>query len=177
MKNRIKLTAPTIRTREQLEALVGEIAALKNNELQLKSAMDAEIQAVRERYESDLAALTKDLDQKMESARAWAEANPAEFADRKSLDLVHAIIGWRTGMPQLKTLPGWTWDRVLCALRDGMTQFVRTKQEVDKQSILANADTLGTDTLRLYGLRVIQDESFFLEPNLTPSEQRLVTQP
>jgi phage host-nuclease inhibitor protein Gam len=166
--NRIKQIRPAITSREAMESVVGEIAAIKNRQRQLAAAMDAQIQAVRERYEGDLAAETGALDEKMEDLRAWSEANPAQFGAARSIETVHGIVGWRTGQPALKTLAGWTFDRVLQALKEtGATSYIRVKEEVNKQQLLGHRDILGHGKLRELGLRVVQEDSFFVEPKLT----------
>lgn len=172
---RIKSKAPTITTREEMEALVGDIARLKTFQQQTTAAMDQRITEVRAEYEQQLGDAERDLAPMVESVRLWAEANPEAFGKHKSLDLLHGVIGWRVGMPTLKTLSGWTWDRVLERLKSLTTYsgFVRTKEEVDKASILAQRETLLPEDLRQMGVRVVQDESFFVEPKLTEVETKI----
>jgi phage host-nuclease inhibitor protein Gam len=166
--NRIKQIRPVIGSREAMESVVGEIATIKNRQRQLAASMDAQIQAVRERYEGDLAAEAEALDRKIEEVQAWSEANPAEFGAARSIETVHGTLGWRTGQPALKTLGGWTFERVLLALKaSGATGYIRVKEEVNKQQLLAQRDALGAEKLRELGLRVVQEDSFFVEPKLT----------
>ena len=174
MKNRIKLKTPVITTRAQAESLVGEITELINQHRQVTTDLDSGITLLKQQVEGPLAALKKAIDEKTTVAQAWAEANPSEFQGRKSLDMVHAVVGWRTGQPQLKTLSGWTWDRVLEKLKS-ITQFkpfIRTKEEVDKQTIIAQREGLWDSDLRNMGVRITQDEAFFIEPKLTTPETR-----
>lgn len=173
-KSRIKITRPAIRTRSEMESLVGDIAALKIRERKLTAQMDARIKAARDEYEGALGEIKKSIDEKMAVAQDWAEANPSEFGTLKSIDLVHAVVGWRIGNPTLKTIAGWTWDRVLESIRDGLDRFIRIKEEVNKAQILAEREQLGPDTLRLYGMRVVQDESFYVDPKQTEVENREV---
>jgi phage host-nuclease inhibitor protein Gam len=166
--NGIKNTKPVIRTREGMETLIGEIAALKNQQRLLIAAMDGQIQSIREQYEAQLAAQSEALDQKMEHARAWSEANPQEFGAARSIETVHGTVGWRTGQPALKTLPGWTFDRVLQTLKlSGALGYIRVKEEVHKQNLLSDREAIGPEKLREIGLRVVQEEAFFVEPKLT----------
>ena len=174
MKSRIRLTAPSIKSRTELEAHTREITGLIIDQNQTKLTMDAELQAVRERYEERLEHLRDQIEQKIEVTRAWAEGNPAEFSQAKSLDLVHCTIGWRTGQPTLKTLRGWTWDRVLDKMRSlggRWTGYIRTKEEVNRQQLLIDRDALGP-ALAPVGLTVEQTESFFLDAKLQALENR-----
>ena len=158
-----------------MEILVGEITRLKNIEQTVSARMDAEIAAVRKRYEEPLSDAAEGLLLRMVAAQEWAGANPSEFGKLRSIDMTQAVIGWRTGQPQLKTLSGWTWDRVLERLASVAQYmgFVRTKQEVDKQGIIAARENLLPEDLRQMGVRIIQEESFFVEPKLTEVETKV----
>jgi phage host-nuclease inhibitor protein Gam len=104
----------------------------------------------------------------MEHARVWAEANPREFGEGRSIQTVHGALGWRLGGPSLRTLTGWTWDRVKETLKAANAAgYLRVKEEVNKQNLLADRDAIGAEKLREIGVRVVQEESFFVEPNLT----------
>lgn len=178
-KNRIKVPALVIRSRAEMEQLAGQIVELKIKQQQFTAEMDDRINSVRAQFAAQLALLDDNMETAMEAARAWAEANPVEFNGAKSLELTQAVMGYRTGQPQLKTLSGWTWDRVLEKLKSlgaGAAQFVRTKAEIDKQGLLASRETLGPGMLREIGVRVVQEETFFVEPKLTQVEKREVVE-
>jgi phage host-nuclease inhibitor protein Gam len=168
-KSRIKLTKPAIETREQMEALIGEICTLTIESNQAKLSMDSEISAVREKYEAQIGDLGERLKDKSALAQTWAEANPEAFGKLKSLELTHGKIGFRTGKHQLKPLAGWTFDRVKEKLRNlGRLTFLRVKEEVDKEGIIARRlqGEITDVEMRDMGLRLHQDESFFIEPKL-----------
>lgn len=171
-KNRIKVPALTVRTREEMEILAGNITALKIHVQATTADMDDQIKLARDQFAPRLAALEEGLATAMEAARAWADANPAEFGAARSIDMTHAVIGYRIGQPQLKTLAGWTWDRVLEKLRVCLPHCIRTKEEVDKQTLLSDRDRLGVDGLRNVGVRVVQEETFFVDPKLTEVQTR-----
>jgi phage host-nuclease inhibitor protein Gam len=175
MKNRIKLTAPALKSRTYVELTLSDICLITLNRNKAVTAMDAEISAVRSKYETAITECNKALEEKTDLIRTWAEAHPEEFNGLKSIDSVHAVFGWRTGQPQLKTRKGWTWDRVLEVLklpRFAAYPYVRTKEEVNKQAILADRETLPADDLHAMGVHVIQDEAFFIEPKLTDLDNR-----
>lgn len=178
MNKILELKAPAINTRAEMESLVREIARLKLNEKMLVTAMDAEMQAVRDNYESRIASITELLAEKTEAARAWAEANPAEFGDRRSIEFSHGAAGFRTNPPKLKTLVKWKWDGVLDALRSARwgAAYLRVKEEINKEQIIADvaAKILSAAELRKIGAQVVQEESFYVEPMLTKVESREV---
>lgn len=174
MTDRIKLKTSAPRTREEMERLVGDICALKIEERELKAQMDAEIKSIKDNYQAQLAGLTESLAQKMPRALAWAEANAEDFGKLRSVEMLHGTIGWRLNTPSLKTRPGWTWDRVLEVVKNlpRLAGYIRTKEEINKQALLADREQLGTEGLTAIGLRVVQDEEFFVDPKLTETETR-----
>lgn len=174
MAKRLKPVIVPPRTREEMESLVGDIAALKIIERADAAEMDAELHAVRERYETRMAENADKLTPLLLRAQAWAEAHPAEFGKLKSIEMLHGTIGWRVNTPSLKTLAGWTWDRVLEKLKSLRLHpgYVRTKEEVNKQALLADREKIGDDDLRQCGMRVVQEEDFYVEPRLTDTDKR-----
>jgi phage host-nuclease inhibitor protein Gam len=163
--NRIRLTKTVVASRADAETLLGEIAAETASLNALKAALDSEVTAVRQKFEGQIDSAAKQLEQKSGLLQQWAESAPEEFDGKKSIDFLHGRIGFRTGNPALKTLSGWTFKRVLEVIE---RTFVRTKEELDKEAILsahARAE-LDDKSLRAVGLRVVQEEAFFVEPKL-----------
>jgi phage host-nuclease inhibitor protein Gam len=172
MSPRLKKAPPaTPATREEMETLVGEIASLTITQDGLMVEMDRQIQAVRHEYETTLAQIRLSLDGKLEAARLWAVTNPEAFGQKKSLEMVHGTIGFRTGMPKLKAKRGITWEIVLDLLRKcRLTDYIRSKEEVDKDRLIADRETLG-DKLAQVGVEVVQDEAFYLDPKRETTEE------
>ncbi len=172
---RIKITKPVITSRAEAEAYARDIASYMNDQRIVTANMDASITSIREEHEAELTSLQTTIDEKTTTLQAWADGNPAEFNGAKSMDMVHAIIGYRTGQHQIKTASGWSWDRVLEKIRTipAMLSYIRTKEEINKQALIADRDTLGPEALRQFGCRIVQDESFFVEPKLTDQDKAI----
>lgn len=171
---RIKLTRPIVTCRAEAELRASEITEKTIILNSLKGDMDAEINTIRESYACRISELETIIAEKTECLRVWAEANPQEFVKSKSIDMQCAIVGFRTGNYQAKPLSKWTWDRVLeklKALKFG--RYIRTKEDVDKQTIIADREILD---LAAIGVRVFQDESFFIEPKITDPTTRVSTE-
>jgi len=174
-KNRIKAKLPPILNRSQAEAMVGAMAASTNAILKVTAEMDARILAVKKEYESGLAVMQAANAARMESLKIWALANPAEFPkDRKSIDFLSGTLGFRTGTPKVELLNRkWNWKKVLTAIQERAFSFVRSTAEVDKEAIIefaaAEKDkaSLQAKVLDPIGVKVTQDETFYVEPNLT----------
>lgn len=164
----------TIKSRAEMEILAREITALTLSRNRQLLEWEEALAVLRARYESLLVDIELALEAKTAQAREWAEANPEEFKGMRSVELAHGIVGWRTGQPALKPLGGWTWDRVLAKLKDfpHLLGYVRAKEEVNKQALLGNREALGRETLRAIGVRVVQEESFYVEPRLGEPDNR-----
>ena len=104
-------------TRADVESLVAEIDQAANSERMIAATRDAELLAIREKYQANLEALGERVREATAAAQMWAETNPQEFGRLKSIEFSAGVIGFRTGTPKLKPLPKWTFDRVLATLR------------------------------------------------------------
>jgi len=176
-KTRIRIVEKTAITRDDAEGLVNEIAITENRRRVLNAECDDKILAIRESYGPAIENCAEALKTKSALVQAWAEANPEEFKSRKSVEFPAGKVGFRTGTPKLKTATGWTFARVLEKLQSLKwgAAFVRVKSEVDKEGIIAaySADSFTPAELREIGCKVDQDESFFIEPDLTPFSNRI----
>ena len=178
MNNRIKLKYPPVLTRAQMETLVREISALKLNEKTLLAEMDAQLQAVRDEFEPRLTAIAQLLAVKTAAARDWADASPAEFSGRKSIEFIHGAVGFLTGMPKLKILD--KANDVLDALhaRPDGRNYIRVKEELNKEQLISDfaARILDEHDLQQLGAEVVREESFYVEPKLTSAEARQIAE-
>lgn len=128
--------------------------------------MNSELTAVKEKYESNISKLQDEKDEAFEMLQAFAESNPDLFQDKKSIDFTHGTIGFRTGTPKLVTRKGFTWPAVLQLVKGKIGKYIRSKEELDKELLLADRKTLGEATLKELGMEVKQDETFYVAPNL-----------
>jgi phage host-nuclease inhibitor protein Gam len=170
---RIRLTRPVVATRAAAESMLGEIAAASARHAGLVAELETELTKTRQSFEGEIDALARDIELKTGLLQQWAESSPEEFQEgKKSVDMLHGRIGFRTGTPKLKTLAGWTFERVKDACKADCLgeQFVRVKETLDKEALLGAfaSGTLTDAQLRAVGCRVAQDESFFVE---TKSEE------
>jgi phage host-nuclease inhibitor protein Gam len=176
MKTRIKSNTRTI-TREEAEALVNEIAHAENRRRFISATVDEKTLAIREKYAPDLDATAATIKANSALVQAWAEANPEEFGKKKSLVFAAGTIGFRTGTPKAKTRAGFTWSRVLEKLKalEWGFAFIRITEDVAKDEIIAAATQarLTPADLGQIGVDVVQDESFFIEPDLTALNERI----
>ena len=172
-KSRIKIPIVCPATRAEAEYCMTELASLANTRRSRLAALDAKILELQKETAPFVADCDATIAARTDQLRAWAQANPGEFAaGRKSIELLSGVLGFRTGNPRLALLSrAWSWEKVLEALKTNplRAQCVRTKEEVDKDGLLRQASGGDFDS-GAFGVKVIQDETFFIEPRLTNAD-------
>lgn len=180
-KSRIKLPAaplPALQSRAEVEAAVNDIAILTLRKTRIATDMDEHIAIIKERFTPFLDLADSELQAKTQAIRDWALANSAEFAKRKSITFGLGTIGFRTGQPKLGLLNrAWNWKKALAAVQQWLPAFIRDQPEIDAEALIAQRDqAIIADTLPKCGLKVDQDESFYVDPNLTEIEKRQISE-
>lgn len=164
MANRTKrMKAPEIpapATREEAEQLLSEIGQLQREVDSLETRMNHRLAAVKEDYEAKAAIHNRQIERKFQSFQAWAETNRPDLLEKgmKSTKLKTGDIGWRM-TPKSVSLRGV--DAVIKALKTlGLQRFIRTKEEVDKNAILKEPETVAA----VKGITISQKEEFWIRP-------------
>nr|DAW96165.1 MAG TPA: hypothetical protein [Bacteriophage sp.] len=133
-----------------------------------KITADIELQCakIREKYASKLAELEGEKEKAFDTLQAYATENQAElFTRKKSLEMAHGVIGFRTGTPKLKTLKGFTWASALQLVKEFLPGYVRQTEEIAKDKLLADRDVEDmAPQMAKCGISVSQDETFYVEP-------------
>jgi phage host-nuclease inhibitor protein Gam len=157
----------TIGNREELEQVFGEYAAAAIERDALKAELEESIRLTRAGYEAAFSRLDDTSKALLEDVEAWAAGHPEAFKDRKSMELLHGVIGFRTSTPRVALARGLDEAELAAKLReDGLELFVRTRLELDKQSIITNwndAESPAEELLKALGISVKQSERFFAE--------------
>ena len=177
-RSKVALDKPEIETQAELLATVAEVAREMLVERDLKNALDAELQTVRTKYQVDIAAAGEFIEAQTELVAEYVTQHPDLFPkDRKSIDLTHAVIGFRTGTPKVKLLKRWTVEAVIEALKARFAKrYIREVVEIDKERIIAARDVLTTEELAGCGLAITQTETFYIEPRLSDQPSGIKTE-
>lgn len=152
-------------TKEQMEGALSNYAKADAEIAKINATIDVEATRIRDKYAEKIAQLQQVKDEHFDVLQAYAlENRDTLFARKKSLDSLHGTIGFRTGMPKLKTLKGFTWGAVTNLLKEFLPQYVRLTEEPAKDKLLADReDEQVASLLPKVGISVIQDETFFVE--------------
>lgn len=166
MATRKKKVIITGVSREQADEAFATYAKSDAQVQKINADIELQCAKIREKYADRLATLSEEREQAFDTLQAFATENQAElFSKKKSLDMAHGTIGFRTGTPKLKTLKGFTWASALNLVREFLPAFIRTTEEVAKDKLLADRDTEGMpEKMAKCGIVVSQDETFYVDP-------------
>lgn len=164
MAKREKKPVMTVKTIEEAQAVMAEYATADAKLAKINATMDEQITAIRKKYADEIQDLSDTRDEKFNQLQFFAESNADMFDKKKSMEMAHGIIGFRTGTPKLKTRPKFTWGSVTELLKIHLPTYVRTVEEPAKDKLLADRDN--ADVNKHYqrcGFEVVQEESFYAE--------------
>lgn len=153
-------------SREAAETAFATYAKAEAQRAKITADIELQCAKIREKYASRLTELDEEKTQAFDTLQAYATENQAElFTKKKSLEMAHGVIGFRTGTPKLKTLKGFTWASALQLVKEFLPGYIRQTEEIAKDKLLADRDTESMPAqMAKCGIQVAQDESFFVEP-------------
>ena len=176
MAKRVKKIILTGVTREAADEAFAKYAKADAESAKITADIELQCAKIREKYAGRLAELDAAKTVAFDTLQSFATENQTElFSKKKSLDMAHGVIGFRTGTPKLKTLKGFTWASALQLVKEFLPSYVRKTEEVAKDKLLADRDMEvkvkdGEDKVKLShemarcGIQVVQDETFYVEP-------------
>jgi len=151
----------------QVARLVGEVTALQINLDAEEAEQNGELDDVRRKHGSRIKTLQQRIAERTGLVEGWAESNKDTFATKRSLDFARGTIGFRLGQWQVKTRAKMTFKKVVEILKElpGGRTFLREREpDLDKESLIAARATLTTEQLTVMGVRIVQEETFYIEP-------------
>ena len=139
---RQKKTIITGVTRESADEAFATYAKSDAQIQKINAEIELQCAKIREKYADKLATLSSEKDNAFDVLQSFATENQAElFTKKKSLDMAHGTIGFRTGTPKLKTLKGFTWASALQLAKKFLpATYIRQTEEIAKDKLLADRD-------------------------------------
>lgn len=167
MATRVKKKTISGVTLELAQAASEQFAVTKNKLEAVEAKMNEKLNKVKSEYQDAITELKEELEEPQEVLETFAKEQKSSWGKKKSIELLHCIIGFRTGTPKVVKDKKFTWDAVLELItKNSMLKgFVRSKEEINKEAILAekNEDVLKLLKEECY-VEVDQDETFFVQP-------------
>jgi phage host-nuclease inhibitor protein Gam len=169
MATRIKKKIVVNVTLEQAQE-ASELYAVNSNKLaKLEAKMNEELNKVKSKYADEITSIKEQLEEPFEVLQAFAEEQKNNWGKRKSFDLLHCLVGFRTGTPKVTKDKKFTWDAVVELMKKNriFKGFIRTTEEINKEAILSERNEAVLNQLKeeCY-VSVTQDESFYVEPKI-----------
>lgn len=146
---------------------IDRIALLQHDLDELMLAKSAAEQVLLDIHEPAIIGARKELDAAVKLCERYATIKREELLPkgRKSAETIQAIYGFRLGQPTLKPISKMTWGGVVEMLKSTRRRaFLRVKYEPVKDSIIAK---IKPNKLAKIGLKLVQDESFFVKSKAT----------
>jgi phage host-nuclease inhibitor protein Gam len=161
---------PTIQTRHELDAVVENVVQLQLARAALERDQEQEIAGIRQKFRAPLAELDRYLLLETTWVENWARANADAFPDdARSLPCTHATIGFRVSPARVdRASRKWNWTDVAAKLGDiawGRRYLRQPAPEVNKEALLADRAELDPAELRKCGVKIVQEERFFIAPH------------
>lgn len=158
-----------LETRADAQRAVSELQALEIERDGVINRMEARIADIRDEYAERLDGLNADIAAETKMIHAWIKKNKKDFdGPPRSIEFPAGTVGFRKGQKKLKTLSGWTWDRVLEACkRYEMDEYLKRLVTLDREALLRDAiledDPTPAATLKQIGVKVHQDDKPFID--------------
>jgi phage host-nuclease inhibitor protein Gam len=150
---------------EEAEKFLLQYTNACSNLKKLEAELELRMNALRAEYEDEILEQVDKKSFAFEKLEIFATNNQEYFEARKSIEFTFGTLGFRMGTPKLKTLKGFTWSRVLEKVKKHVPDFVRVKEELNKEELISyRNDKTITALYKTIGVEVVQEETFFVQP-------------
>lgn len=165
LKTKAQVYVP--QSRDETAADIRKIGDLEREKLRATAEMNDAIAHITEKFQPRLDALNDQLKTLQEGVQGYCEAHRTELTDGGKVKTANFITGgvqWRQRPPSVSVRGQ---EAVIDLLkRLGLTKFVRTKEEVNKEAVLNEPD----EVRGVAGLTVVTGVEDFV---ITPFEQEI----
>ncbi len=159
---------PVPQSREETATAIAEIGRHQRERDRIQADMNDELTAIKERYEREAAPHLAAIQTHAHGVQLWCEAHRAELTQEgkvKTAQLATGEVKWRTRPPSVSVRGV---EAVLETLKKlGLARFVRTKEELNKEAILAEPEAIQG----IRGVTIGQGEDFVIVPFETKLEE------
>ncbi|MBC7162730.1 MAG: host-nuclease inhibitor Gam family protein [Immundisolibacter sp.] len=173
-KRKIKAAAATVQIPQSREECTGYIASIGKHQRErerIQSAMNDVLADIRLRYEEEARPYAEAIKALSQGVQMWCETMRDTLTSggkTKTVNLAAGEVRWRTRPPRVARRGGVKEETIIEDLKSaGLTQCVRTKEELNKEAILADPAAVA----HIRGLSVEQGEDFIIVPFETDLEE------
>jgi phage host-nuclease inhibitor protein Gam len=157
------LATPTAipQSREAVAIAISNIGAARRKRQSIEAEMNEHLARIKEHYEKLAAPYNETILQLQTGVQIWCEANRDALTQGgkvKTAGFTSGEVKWRVTPPSVAVKAA---AKVIETLRKmGLERFIRTKEEVNKDAILAEPDAARA----VPGISIGQMEEFVIEP-------------
>ena len=153
-------------TNDQAEQAFADYSKASSSIKKLTAEIEMKCTKIREGYSTDLDKHAVTKEENFAILQTFAMEQEKLFEKKKSFEMTHGTIGFRTTTPAAKTLKGFTWPSVVNLIKEFLGEkYVRTKEEADKELLIADRDNPEVNQhFKKCGIEIRQEETFFVEP-------------
>ncbi|THU36902.1 hypothetical protein FAM09_18235 [Niastella caeni] len=152
---------------EQAQEASAKYAELTTRLGSIEAQMNERINSIKEEFQDEIIYLNMEKEKLFEVLEVYAKEQKDSWGKRKSVELLHSVIGFRTGTPKVTKDRKFTWEDVLEMVQEKFPSLVRVKCELDKEAIIAMREEKEFhDLQKTCFVDVVQDETFFVEAKL-----------
>jgi phage host-nuclease inhibitor protein Gam len=151
---------------EQAQTASEDFAKSANQLEKLEAKLNEEIDQVKSKYMDAITAQKLQMASPIETLEVFAKEQQESWGKKKSMELLHCIIGFRTGTPKVVKDAKFTWPAItelLVKYKKNYAEFLREVAEPNKEAILACKDEVKLAMLKedCY-IDIDQGESFYV---------------
>lgn len=151
-------------TIEEAQEASARFAHLQTRLSVIEAQMNERINKIRDEYYEEIVQINEEKEEEFEVLQVFGQEQKDHWGKRKSFELFHSIIGFRTGTPKVTKDKKFTWEGITELVKEKFPSFVRTKTELDKEAIIAmRDDDVFLKLRKACYVDVVQEESFYVE--------------
>lgn len=148
------------------KAMLAKAAVLDAEIDRETSDYNAQEQELRKLFEQGIAERKAQQQMYEKEIELFCKENKDEFEDKRTKDLTHGTVRFEKTNPAVTYLTGIQEEGALNLLiKHEAEEFIRTKQEINKDAIKAAYSTgkLDADELATYGMQITQKDRFYIK--------------
>ncbi|MBP8975083.1 MAG: host-nuclease inhibitor Gam family protein [Bacteroidetes bacterium] len=165
MKPKIEVA---IKSFDEIDGYLAELGAIEASLQHEEAKLNEQEQKARQEFKERTENLVSRKNDILVTLETFCIGNKNEFEKTRVLEFVHGNIGFRTTPPKVTMLNRkYNINTVLELLKKiKLTKYIRTKEELDKEAVLADyaAKEINDPKLASVGLKIDQSEVFICEP-------------
>jgi phage host-nuclease inhibitor protein Gam len=167
-KAKTTAAAPVPQSREEVQQWISNLGKAQREQARLSTELNEKLAPITESYAPLLDAQAQEQQRLLEGIATWCEANKADLTkDAKTVNLITGEIAWRKNPPSVAFKRGIKVEAIIAHIKQLKLAklFVRTKEEVDKEAILAADDKVKAKLVAAGTIKIVTDsETFAVTP-------------